>query len=172
MTQAIEQAYRSDARPDDVSYSASSDIFASLRKLNPAPACVDRQQVIGAAAVLVGIGGGLAMRMLDRHAQERRSRSGRVVWKVRSLRIARRPARVAAPVRAVRGATRLGTSLVARARHVGTHAGLDHWGRRIAILEAETAARVAHDRPRAREVGLGAVALLALTVLNSWLVRH
>jgi len=127
-----------------------------------------RKQISLGAAVVLALGASVATRIyLRRRAAARISRLVGLALTVRSMRAAIPPARTTAPLGGASGAALLAAILVARARHNRTRSGLDLLSDRLAALEAEAATRLSHDRPRGRDVALGAVAGLGLAGLVS-----
>ena len=152
----------------DADLSASSQTFADRGRAWGG----ERKQISLGAAVVLALGASVATGIyLRRRATARMSRLVWLALTVRSMRAAMPPARTTAPLGGASGAALLAAIMVARARHARTRSGLDQLSDRLAALEAETASRLTHDRPRGRDVAFGAVAGLGLAGLVSRLKR-
>ena len=121
-----------------------------------------RPQISVGAAIVLVLGAIVGTRIyMRRRTIEKVSRLAQLALKVNAVRSSMPPA--SGPVGGAGGAVLLTALLVARARQAHTQSRVEELSARLAALESEAAARLhAAERPRPRDLVIGAVAGLAV----------
>ena len=175
MTEPGEEAHAYQAQPNAGDQSATSKSRAAAERFGRARDWGgQRPQISLGAAALLAIGASIGTRTYLRRRAEARVR--RLVWlaaTARSLRTVAPPARTTAPIGGVGAVALLAAAIFARARRRQAHSRLEELSHRLAAVEARAAAHLPSERPRPRDVAIGALVGLGLAALVSRVLpRH